>query len=83
MVKFATYGFALALLTAAGAANAESVTSTVKSFDAGQQVLVIDDGRSFAVQPGLDTSQIEPGMTVTLNVEQIGNAEIVTEISTN
>ena len=82
MVRFATYGFAVALL-AANAANAETVTSTVASFDASQQVLVLDDGRSFTVQSGLDTSRIEPGMTVTLNVEQIGNAEIVTEIRTN
>ena len=82
MVRFATYGFAVALL-AAGAANAETVTSTVRSFDASQQILVLDDGRSFTVQSGLDTSQIEPGMKVTLNVEQIGNAEIVTEISAN
>ena len=82
MVRFATYGFAAALL-AASAANAETVTSTVKSFDASQQVLVLDDGRSLTVQPGLDTSSIEPGMAVTLNVEQIGNAEVVTEISTN
>ena len=82
MVRFATYGFAVALLAAA-AANAETVTSTVRSFDASQQILVLDDGRSFTVQSGLDTSQIEPGMKVTLNVEQIGNAEIVTEISAN
>ena len=81
--QFATIYCAGLMVCGAAAANAETVTSTVKSFDASQQVLVLDDGRSFTVQAGLDTSSIEPGMTVTLNVEQIGNAEIVTEISTN
>lgn len=82
MVRFATYGFAAALLGAT-AAHAESLTSTVESIDQAQQVIVLDDGRSFAMRPGLDTSQLEPGMEVTLNVEQIGDAEIVTEIHTN
>jgi hypothetical protein len=83
MVKFATYGFAAALLGAAASANAESLTSTVQSIDAAQQTIMLDDGRSFALRPGLDTSQIAPGMAVTLNIEQIGDTELVTEIRAN
>jgi Cu/Ag efflux protein CusF len=83
MVRFATYGFAAALVGAATAAHAESLTSTVQSFDEADQVIVIADGRSFLVRPGLDTSGIEPGTQVTLNVEQVGNAAIVTDIRTN
>lgn len=83
MVRFATYGFAAALLGAASAAQAESLTGTVKSFDQVEQVIVIEDGRSFIVRPGLDTTGVEPGIEVTLNVEQVGDAAVVTEIRTN
>jgi len=83
MVRFATYGFAAALLGAAASANAESLTSTVQSIDAAQQTIMLDDGRSFALRPGLDTSRIAPGMEVTLNIEQIGDTELVTEIRAN
>jgi Cu/Ag efflux protein CusF len=83
MVRFATYGFAAALVGAATVANAESLTGTVQSFDEAEQVIVIEDGRSFLVRPGLDTTGLEPGTKVTLNVEQVGDQAVVTEIRTN
>ncbi len=75
MVKSATYGFAMALLAAASAANAESVTSTVRSFDASQQVLVIDDGRSFAVQPGPGVALFVPAPVYRPGFCHLGCAE--------
>lgn len=83
MVRFATYGFAVALLSAAGTAEAETVSATVQSIDRTEEVIVIDDGRELAVRPGLDTSRIEPGSKVTLHVELIGAIAIVTDIRVN
>ena len=83
MRKIAILGAAVAFLGAAGAANAETISGLVRSFNASAQTIVLDDGRTLSLQPGLNTDGLEPGTLVTLNVEEISGVEMVTGLNVN
>lgn len=83
MKKFATLMAAAALMGAASFAYAEPVTATVTSFDAATLTIELDNGATYAIQPGVDTSGLEAGAVVTLNVESVGGSDMVTEVAVN
>ena len=83
MKKIATLMAAAAFVGAAGLAHAESVSGTVRSFDASTMTVELENGMTYPVQPGIDATALEAGAVVTLNVENVGGSDTVTAVSIN
>jgi Cu/Ag efflux protein CusF len=83
MRKLALTTAAVAALALASPASAETIQGTIASYDAAAQQVTLQSGETFKLQPGLDAMSLIQGAKVTLNVEKIGEAMVVTEVQVN
>lgn len=61
------------LLSLTTAANAVTMTGTVRSYDHEKRRLVLDNGYQYSLPPRIEDSAIRTGETVTINWDRIQN----------
>ena len=81
MFRIATPIAAVALLGLASAVSAEPVAGVVQSFDSTSRTLTLDDGTIYKLHETVVAPALQPGSTVTLNVEPMNGELTVDRIS--
>jgi hypothetical protein len=84
MLKSLTAALALAAgLAFAGAAAAQEMSVTIKSYDPAKRVLVVEDGTSYTIEEGVTVSQLKAGSKAKLMITEKGGKKVVTKVITD
>ena len=84
MLKTLTAALALAAgLAFAGAAAAQEMSVTIKSYDPTKRVIVVEDGTSYTIEEGVTVSQLKAGSKAKLMITEKGGKKIVTKVITD
>jgi len=84
MLKTLTAALALAAgLAFAGAAAAQEMSVTIKSYDPTKRVIVVEDGTSYTIEQGVTVSQLKAGSKAKLMISEKGGKKVVTKVITD
>jgi len=84
MLKSLTTAVALvAALAFAGAAAAQEMSVTIKSYDPGTRTIVVEDGTSYVIEQGVTVSQLKAGTKAKLMISEKGGKKVVTKVITD
>lgn len=81
-----TFTAALALvagLALAGAAAAQEMSVTIKSYDPAARTLVVEDGTTYTIEEGVTVTELKAGSKAKLMIEEKGGKKVVTKVITD
>ena len=79
MRKLLFLGVPMAALLA-GAAAAITLSSEIKAIDAKLGIIILSNGATYELAPGVDAGKLRPGDKVTIDYEQIGAHSLISNI---
>ena len=84
MLKSLTAALALmAGLALAGAAAAQEMSVTIKSYDPTARTIIVEDGTSYTIEEGVTVTQLKAGSKAKLVITEKGGKKVVTKVITD
>jgi hypothetical protein len=84
MLKSLTAALALiAGMALAGAAAAQELSVTIKSYDPSARTIVVEDGTTYTIEEGVTVSELKAGTKAKLMITEKGGKKVVTKVITD
>jgi hypothetical protein len=84
MLKSLTAALALiAGMALAGAAAAQEMSVTIKSYDPSARTIVVEDGTTYTIEEGVTVSELKAGSKAKLMITEKGGKKVVTKVITD
>ena len=84
MLKSLTTALALiAGMALAGAAAAQEMSVTIKSYDPSARTIVVEAGTTYAIEEGVTVSELRAGSKAKLMITEKGGKKVVTKVITD
>jgi hypothetical protein len=84
MLKSLTAALALiAGMALAGAAAAQEMSVTIKSYDPSARTIVVEDGTTYTIEEGVTVSELRAGSKAKLMITEKGGKKVVTKVITD
>jgi len=84
MLKMLTTALALAAeMALAGAAAAQEMSVTIKSYDPSARTIIVEDGTSYVIEEGVTVSELKSGSKAKLVITEKGGKKVVTKVITD
>jgi hypothetical protein len=84
MLKSLTAALALiAGMALAGAAAAQELSVTIKSYDPSARTIVVEDGTTYTIEEGVTVSELRAGSKAKLMITEKGGKKVVTKVITD
>ncbi len=84
MLKTLTSALALvAALALAGAAAAQEMSVTIKSYDPSARTIIAEDGTTYTIEEGVTVSELKAGSKVKLMITEKAGKKVVTKVITD
>ena len=84
MLKILTSALAIvAAMALAGAAAAQEMSVTIKSYDPSARTIIVEDGTSYVIEEGVTVTELKAGSKAKLMIEEKGGKKVVTKVITD